>query len=116
METKKVSKDNAEYFVWGKICDGWHLARTPDISIIEERMPKKTEEIRHYHDKVWQFIFITEGELDIKIGETWFNLKLHEGLELPPKIPHNFENNSEKDTRYILISTPNIHNDRINIT
>ena len=35
----KVSKQNAEHYVWGGKCDGWHLVKNKDVSIIHERMP-----------------------------------------------------------------------------
>jgi hypothetical protein len=38
----KISKLNAEHYIWGDQCDGWHLVSTSDLSIIQERMPAKT--------------------------------------------------------------------------
>jgi len=34
-----VSTRNGEHYIWGDVCDGWHLARAAGLSVIEERMP-----------------------------------------------------------------------------
>ena len=36
----------ADHYTWGNNCDGWHLVRTPDLSIIEELMLPDTSETR----------------------------------------------------------------------
>ncbi len=54
----KVSKQNAEHYVWGGKCDGWHLVKKQNLSIIHERMPPHTKEVRHYHTKAHQFFFV----------------------------------------------------------
>jgi hypothetical protein len=40
MPANVVSKINASHYKWGGsagiACDGWHLVRTPELSIIEE--------------------------------------------------------------------------------
>jgi hypothetical protein len=35
----KISKHNAEHYIWGDNCDGWRLVKIPDLSVIHERMP-----------------------------------------------------------------------------
>jgi hypothetical protein len=45
----KISKYSAEHYLWGDHCDGWHLVKNQDLSIIHERMPANTSEIKHYH-------------------------------------------------------------------
>jgi hypothetical protein len=39
MPAKPISTITAEHYTWGNNRDGWHLVRTPDLSIIEELMP-----------------------------------------------------------------------------
>jgi len=36
---KVISLDNAEHYTWGGVCDGWHLFKSSDLSIIQERVP-----------------------------------------------------------------------------
>ena len=43
----KISKTNAEYYVWGDNCYGWQLVKNSDLSIIHERMLPNTYEVRH---------------------------------------------------------------------
>lgn len=50
-----ISKDNAEHYVWGNNCDGWHLLKRQDLSIIHEHMPPATAETRHFHVQSRQF-------------------------------------------------------------
>lgn len=51
----KMSKQNAAHYIWGAQCDGWHLVQNETLSIIHERMPAGTAEIRHYHSVSRQF-------------------------------------------------------------
>jgi hypothetical protein len=30
-----VSIENAEHYIWGEICDGWHLLKRDDMSVIQ---------------------------------------------------------------------------------
>jgi len=43
-----ISTENAEHFIWGNACDGWHLLRSDSLSVIQERMPPETSEQLHY--------------------------------------------------------------------
>jgi len=33
-----ISTDNAEHYIWGDGCDGWHLVKTSTLSVIKERI------------------------------------------------------------------------------
>ena len=46
-----ISTSNAEHYRWGDACDGWHLLAGEALSVIEERMPPGTAELRHRHAK-----------------------------------------------------------------
>jgi hypothetical protein len=37
---RPISRETAEHYVWGGTCDGWHLVRSLELSIIQERMPR----------------------------------------------------------------------------
>lgn len=52
-----ISKHNAVHYVWGQQCDGWRLVDEEGQSIIHERMPPGTNEIRHYHERAKQLFF-----------------------------------------------------------
>ena len=42
-----ISRGTAEHYTWGEVCDGWHLLKRQDMSIIHERMPADSQEARH---------------------------------------------------------------------
>jgi hypothetical protein len=39
----KISRSNAEHYIWGSTCDGWHPVNQPSLSVIRERMPPAPE-------------------------------------------------------------------------
>jgi mannose-6-phosphate isomerase-like protein (cupin superfamily) len=56
-----VSQQNAEHYVWGGDCGGWHLLNSPGLSVIQERVPPGRREVRHYHQQAHQFFFVLSG-------------------------------------------------------
>lgn len=111
-----VSVQNAEHYAWGEAtnpCDGWHLVRTPELSVISERMPPGTSEIRHYHERARQFFFVLEGELTIERGGAQFLLRVGDGLEVAPGTPHQVFNCGAAFARFLVISQPPSHGDRV---
>ena len=34
-----IDRGTAEHYTWGDGCDGWHLVKGADLSVIQERMP-----------------------------------------------------------------------------
>lgn len=52
---KPISTAKAEHYLWGDGCDGWYLIRTPEMNVIEEKMPPDTCETRHFHVRAGQF-------------------------------------------------------------
>ncbi len=109
----KISKKNAEHYVWGNLCDGWHLIKKDGLSVIHEKMPPKTSEVRHYHERAGQFFFVLCGETTIEVGGKTVVLSEYEGIEIHSGIPHQVINNSESDIEFIVISSPNSKGDRI---
>ncbi len=109
-----ISKNNAEHYIWGNNCDGWRLINDEDRSIIHERMPAGTSEIRHFHHKSKQFFFVLSGTMTIEVNGSEYRLGKHEGIEVLPSVPHQVLNKSGKDIEFLVISQPNTRNDRIN--
>lgn len=50
-----IDRSSADHYVWGGVNDGWHLAKQPGLSVIEERIAPGASEIRHYHRRARQF-------------------------------------------------------------
>jgi quercetin dioxygenase-like cupin family protein len=117
MPANVVSKLNASHYKWGgpagRDCDGWHLVRTPELSIIEETMPAGTREIPHYHRLARQFFYVIEGELTLEIEQQTITLHIGEGLEIAPGEVHKAINRSSAATRFLVTSQPPSHGDRV---
>ena len=109
-----VSIENAEHYIWGEICDGWHLLKRDDMSIIQECVPAGSQEIIHYHTKARQFFYVLEGEGTMVFEDSQVALHKGEGLEVPPQIRHQFRNQSNADVHFLVISIPTTRGDRVN--
>jgi mannose-6-phosphate isomerase-like protein (cupin superfamily) len=109
-----VSIDNAEHYVWGEICDGWHLLKRDDMSIIQERVPAGAAEVMHYHTKARQYFYILEGEAVMDFLDHQVVLHKGDGLEIPPQVRHQFRNLSNTDVHFLVMSVPTSRGDRVN--
>jgi len=107
-----VSAASAEHYIWGGVCDGWHLVRGERLSVIEERMPPGSAEERHFHRKSRQFFYVLDGELTMEVDGRQHTLDPRQGLEIAPGQPHQAMNRSASDTRFLVISQPPSHGDR----
>lgn len=110
-----ISTSNAEHYLWGENCDGWHLLKRDDVSVIQEFVPAGKTEKMHYHKISRQFFYILEGEGQIEIDDQIVGLAKGQGLEIPPFVKHCFQNNSSKPVSFLVISVPKSHGDRFNI-
>lgn len=109
----KVHKSSAEHYIWGGSCDGWKLVNEPERSIIHERMPPGTKEIKHCHRMSKQFFFMLSGTAAMYVNEERIELHPHEGIAIDPGVPHQMTNESDADTEFLVISTPNSAGDRV---
>lgn len=110
--SEPVSKDTAEHYVWGEVCDGWHLVRSAALTVIEERMPPGSEEQRHWHQRAQQYFYVLEGELTMQFDERAVALTPGQGIEIAPGVPHQAKNVSGADVGFLVISQPPSHGDR----
>lgn len=110
-----VDKFSAEHYTWGQNCDGWHLVRTPEMSVIQEHMPPHTSEVRHVHAHARQFFFILSGEAVVEVNGEMHRLCAHQGVEIPPQTPHQMMNPSDEGLEFLVVSCPPSHGDRMNI-
>jgi mannose-6-phosphate isomerase-like protein (cupin superfamily) len=114
-QIKPVSITSAEHYSWGDNADGWHLLKRDDVSVIQERVPAGKTEVMHYHKISRQFFYILEGEGQIRLEADLLSLHKGEGLEIAPFVKHRFENNSNSDVVFLVISVPKSYGDRINV-
>lgn len=111
---KPIDRTCAEHYIWGDACDGWHLVKRDDMSIIAERVPAGAREVRHFHATARQFFFILSGYAVIEINGERISLMKGQGLEVAPGIPHQFMNESPEDVHFLVVSHPSTKGDRIN--
>jgi len=110
-----VSIESAEHYIWGEICDGWHLLKRDDMSVIRERVPAGGAEVMHYHTKARQFFYVLEGEGAMECEDKVIVLKKGQGIEIAPGVKHRFRNQSNADVHFLVISVPPTGGDRVNL-
>ena len=108
-----ISIENAQHYVWGEVCDGWHLLKREDMSIIQERVPAGGAEVIHYHNLARQFFYILDGEGTMVSEGQEILMKKGQGLEIPPQVRHQFMNQSNADVHFLVISVPSTRGDRV---
>ncbi len=114
MDINTISKATAEHYTWGEGCDGWHLVKNPQLSVIQERMPAGTTEIRHFHHHAQQFFYILAGKAAMEVGGETIVLSAGEGIWIPAGTSHQMRNDSSDEVHFLVISHPPSHGDREN--
>ncbi|HRD70444.1 MAG TPA: cupin domain-containing protein [Legionella sp.] len=110
-----LSKDNAPHFKWGQDCDGWWLKNEGQFTVIYEIMPAGSFEIKHYHQNTEQFFYCLQGQLLIEFEDFEQSLHEHEGISIKAGITHQVKNNSQNSICFLVISSPNLPEDRVNL-
>jgi mannose-6-phosphate isomerase-like protein (cupin superfamily) len=110
-----INTGNAEHYNWGSACGCWHLLKREELSIIREKMPPGTSEVKHYHEKSRQFFFILSGEASMAVQNNTYILHPSDGIEIPPLIPHKISNEFTEELNFIVVSNPKSHGDRIEV-
>jgi mannose-6-phosphate isomerase-like protein (cupin superfamily) len=117
MPAQVISIKSAEHYKWGGAqgtdCDGWHLVKTAELSVIEELMPPGTSEVRHSHVLARQFFFVLEGEFTIEVEHHHFVVRAGQGIEFSPGQQHQAMNKSARPVRIVVTSQPPSHGDRV---
>lgn len=106
---------SAEHYRWGEVCDGWHLLKYPDLSVIRERVPAHYGETKHFHSRVRQFFFVLAGEATLEFGSGSVCFSAGQGVHVEPGVPHCFVNRSNANVEFLVISSPTTAGDRTNV-
>lgn len=109
------STDNSEHYIWGEVCEGWHLLKSDSLSIIQEKMPPHTSEGLHFHSYAQQFFFILKGTATFELEGEIYTVKENMGLHVQPHQKHRIFNHTDLVLEFLVISEPKSHGDRINI-
>lgn len=107
-----ASIETGKHYVWGDGCDGWHLVASPNLSVIQERVPSGASEARHRHARAEQFFYVLAGTASLEVAGTVHFLKRNEGFHVPAGVPHTLSNPHEEALEFLVVSTPPSHGDR----
>ena len=110
---KTIDRSSAEHYLWGGVCDGWHLVKRQDLSVIAERIPPGAGETRHFHSIARQFFYVLSGQAVMMIDGDALTLEAGQGIEVAPGTPHRIGNDSPGDVHFLVISHPTTRGDRI---
>ncbi|WP_040546942.1 cupin domain-containing protein [Pedosphaera parvula] len=114
MENQEIiSIQTAEHYTWGDRCDGWHLLRSAELSVIQEQMPPQTSEVAHFHGRSRQLFYVLSGTLSISVEGKVHSLNPEQGLEIAPQVTHRVYNDTDSNVRFMVISSPPSHGDRV---
>ncbi|MES2565903.1 MAG: GNAT family N-acetyltransferase [Bacteroidota bacterium] len=111
----KKSIQNSEHYQWGQTCDGWHLLKSDELSVIQERMPPQGMETLHYHKNTQQVFYILSGQATFELNGEIVAALPKESIHVPNKTLHKISNKGKEDLTFLLISQPKSQNDRVDI-
>jgi mannose-6-phosphate isomerase-like protein (cupin superfamily) len=94
----------AEHYEWGAGCKAWHLLKSADFDVKQERMPPGTAGPLHSHRFAHEFFFVLAGGLSIEVGGRRYSVTQSEGMDVPARTPHRLCNDSGQDVEFIAIS------------
>ncbi|PCE34346.1 cupin [Burkholderia ubonensis subsp. mesacidophila] len=110
-----VSHETSEHYVWGTVCDGWHLLKQSDLSVIQERVPAGAGEVAHFHTHARQFFFVLSGTATLQFDGRSVTFGAGQGVHVPPGVKHRFANTSTEEVVFLVISSPPTAGDRTNL-
>ena len=108
-----ISTENAGHYIWGGNCDGWHLATSGTLSVIQERVPPGASETRHLHNRAEQFFYVLSGIATLEVDGAVHTLQKNQGFHVPACVAHTLSNRHESSLEFLVISTPPSHGDRV---
>lgn len=106
---------NSEHYVWGEVCESWHLLKEPDLSVIEERVPPGAGEAKHFYSTARQYFFVLSGHATLEFDGREVSFGSGQGVHVPPGVVHRFVNASSDEVRFLVISAPSTRGDRTNV-
>lgn len=113
--TEVKSIRNAEHYTWGNNCDGWHLLRSKGLSVIREKMPSGTSELKHFHANAQQLFYILSGVATFTVEEETVVVHANESLHIPASVKHFIANATTEALEFLVISQPEAQGDRQNM-
>lgn len=76
------------------------------LSIVEYEVLPARRTVAHYHLKIYESVFVSEGEPRVRVGDDWSTQRAGATILLPIGVVHAWENASSSAARMLIISTP----------
>jgi quercetin dioxygenase-like cupin family protein len=76
------------------------------LSVVEYKILPGGRTVPHYHLKIYESVFISEGELRVRVGDAWTTQAAGATILLPVGVVHAWENRNPEPARMLIISTP----------
>ena len=110
-----VSERTVAPYTWGDGCHGWYFSNSESLNVVLEKMPKGTFESKHLHRKKDQGIFVLEGEITIKSVGKDVRVSKGEYIQIPKMTPHEVKNCGEIEAQFLVLFSPGLRNDRVDL-
>jgi mannose-6-phosphate isomerase-like protein (cupin superfamily) len=110
-----TNKNKAAHYTWGQNCDSWVLADTQGLSVKQEQMPPGAKEQLHFHKNVQQYFYILKGTATFYCDNKKEIVEANSGILISAGSKHYIANESKQAIEFLVISQPNVGNDRINL-
>jgi quercetin dioxygenase-like cupin family protein len=115
LETSPVDTTNAEHYRWGDVCDGWHLLKTANLSVIQEFVPPGASEVKHVHALAHQFFYVLSGTATLEFDAQFHEVRAGQGIHIAAGLAHRFANKGDVGVSFLVISSPTTVGDRTNL-
>jgi len=102
-------------YTWGNNCQAWKLVDSSALSVIYEEMPPQSSETLHKHVNVQQLFFMLEGEAVFLMAGQEYVLGPRQSIYVYPGVPHCIQNKGIAPIKFLVISQPHSHFDRIDL-
>ena len=76
-------------------------------------MPPGTSEVLHHHRHAQQFFFVLSGRAQMEVAGEVISINAGEGIHIPAEVRHRIRNVSTEELRFLVISQPPSHGDRV---
>lgn len=76
------------------------------LSVVEYEVLPGRRTAAHYHLSIYESVFISEGELRVRVGDAWTTEGTGATVLLPIGVVHAWENRSTQPATMLIISTP----------
>lgn len=113
MTIEPSNRRKGEHYRWGDGCEGWHLHRSPQVSVTEEILPPEKGDVMHYHEYARQVFYVLSGRMRMDLADQVVRLRAGDCLVVPPFVQHRICNYGRSPLRILLVSTPSQAADRI---